>query len=192
MTSATTRPALFHVTLFLILTLLSSLFIDSSQAEEVFKDVGEDGVPTFSDLSLDGSEAVEVRAPITYKAENTTPPKKQWFQRDNDESTPSSPPTEYRLSINSPENGTAVRENSGALTIEVSISPVIHRQHKAQLLMDGQKIRDLSSSGPVVLSNVDRGTHLFQVRVVNDQGNEISTSPGTSISMLRYFKRPGN
>jgi hypothetical protein len=168
----------------LILTLLIAGLPLSVLAAEIYKEVDEDGVPTFSDQKLPGGEVIELREPMIFS------PKEMNYSRDN-----TAPKVEeretvkyFRLDIESPASGEAIRENSGALTLEIVISPGTPPGHTAELLMDGVSIRRLAGSGPVSLSNVDRGTHEFRVRIVDESGEIIQAGPISSISMLRYSK----
>ena len=48
------------------LIILLCLITFSASAEQVYKQVGEDGVPTFSDQALPGAEKVKIEEPVTF------------------------------------------------------------------------------------------------------------------------------
>lgn len=165
---------------------LVAVALAEEPAEEIYVEV-EDGVPSFSDRSSDESQRVDIQPPVTFESENLVPK----FRVREEEAQPPEP-VDYTLEITNPPDDSAIRENSGALTLSVTVSPSPASGHQAELLMDGQVIRTLADSGEVSLSNVDRGTHQFQIRVVDESGREVASGPVTRISMLRYFRPPGN
>lgn len=173
--------------LFLLLTLGATL---ASKAEDVYVTVDEEGVPEFSDQKLPNSTRIELQEPVIFK----NPDQQSLQQRRTVKLSPADKEAapHYDLQITDPPNDTAVRENSGQLLLTVSIKPQPLPGHTAELLMDGRKVRDLAGSGPVELANLDRGTHQFSIRIVDQNGRVIATGPASTISMLRYAVRRGN
>jgi hypothetical protein len=171
-------------TLTILLLALTSSFV---WAEEIYREVGDDGVPTFSDQAMPGAEPITVREPSTFTDET--------FQQNLRlrKSTQNAEPAlvSYSLMITDPPDGAAIRNNAGELTLTVTISPSLQAGHKAELIMDGTKIRNVNASGTIDLSNLDRGTHAFSIRVVDAEGSVITNGPSTAISVLRYHKPPG-
>ncbi len=155
--------------------------------DEIFVDV-EDGVPSFSDRSTDESEKIEIQPPMLFESEKLAPRD----MRRKDEEPPESAPLKYTLEITNPADDSAIRDNAGNLTLTVQVNPDPVSGHSAELLMDGTPVRTLSKSGDVTLTNVDRGTHQFQIRVSDDSGKVVASSPVSRISMLRHFIRPGS
>ena len=152
-------------------------------AEEVSREVDENGVPSFSDQNTPGAEKIEVKEPMTFDSKVFVPEDYEYKPKSAPETGKS-----YQAEIVSPANGDAIRENSGALTINVSIKPVLSPGHKAELLMDGQSIRELVSGGPIELSNIDRGTHSFIVQITNSNGAVLESSPAVSVTLLRHSR----
>ncbi len=174
----TRRLAIFPV-------LLTALLGFQIEAENVFVELDDEGVPTFSDQRTPGAQEIEIPETMTF------PGAAALQERKPAATTESTPPVDAkykRLEITEPENGAAIRENSGALTLNVLIDPALKPGHKGELLMDGTVIQAVNGSGPIALTNVDRGTHLFLIRVVNKKGKVISQSTGTTVSLLRHFK----
>ena len=165
-----------------LFVLILSLACASLYAEEIYKEVDSDGVSSFSDRAVLGTEPVKIQKTSTFTDDS--------LQRQKDMQSPDTETktkqVRYSARVTDPENGASIRDNSGALTLTIDITPDLSSGDKAELLMDGQKIRDLQASGTVALSNVDRGTHSFSIRVVNDHGKVIDTGPSTSISILRH------
>ncbi len=153
-------------------------------ASEVYMEIDENGVPVFSDTRTEGSKEIELREPQTFSSDEAIPQALPQYGAPDAEDD--QPWIYSRLAVTSPANDTAIRENTGAMTISVAIAPGIKNGHKAELMMDGLAIRKLSGSGPVSLSNVDRGTHVFSVRIVDDNGKVIDEGDGVSVTMLRH------
>ena len=93
---------------------------------------------------------------------------------------------DYSLLVTNPPDDSVVRDNAGNLNLTISISPPVQPGHSAELLMDGTKVRDVQGNGIVALTNIDRGTHAFNVRIIDEQGNVITDGPASRISILRY------
>lgn len=166
----------------ILTALLVALASSSAWAEEVYKEVNDAGVPSFSDQAMPGAEPVTVRKTSTFT--DTTYQQNQLKRQKNDSLKPAK--TDYKLLVTNPLNDSAIRDNAGNLTLTVSISPSVQPGHRAELLMDGIKIRDVHAGGDIQLTNIDRGTHAFNIRVLDKDGNIITDGPSNSISILRY------
>lgn len=164
--------------------ILLAIICTSAAAEDIYRDVDEEGVPSFSDQQLPSSEKIEVRETVTF----SDPVIKRRLKKASENKEPNVESMGYELVITEPTSGSAVRDNTGSLTLTASIEPSLRIGHKAELLMDDLVIRRLSSSGPVSLSNIDRGTHEFLLRVVDADGEVVSEGPSSSINMLRFSK----
>lgn len=160
--------------------LLAALTISYAWAEEVYREVNENGVPTFSDHAKPGAEPVTLRQPSIFT--DTTYQQRQLTQQSDD----SQIPTDYSLLVTNPPDDSVIRNNAGNLNLTISISPSVQPGHSAELLMDGTKIRNIQGDGIIALTNVDRGTHAFNVRIIDEQGNVITDGPSNKISILRY------
>ncbi len=159
---------------------VSSSQVSSSQ---VYKEVGEDGVPTFSDQAMPGAEPVKIREPVLFTEPNRLPLTDKSNGKAAEETR-----APYTLLVTEPANESAIRNNAGNISLSISISPGLQENHQGELLMNGTKIRNLSGSGTIELLNLDRGTHAFSVQVVDKRGKVVETGPATSVSVLRYHK----
>jgi hypothetical protein len=169
----------------ILTALLVALASSSAWAEEVYRGVGDDGVPTFSDQAMPGAEPVTVRETSTFTDTTFQQNQKNQLKKRNDDS-PTPEKIDYSLLVTSPTDDAAIRDNAGNLNLTISITPSVHSGHRAELLMDGVKVRDVHTSGPVELTNIDRGMHAFNIRVVDKKGNIVTDGPSTNISILRY------
>jgi Domain of unknown function (DUF4124) len=95
------------------------------------------------------------------------------------------------LSIVNPANDASVRENSGDITVSVSIFPPLVANQQLRLLMDGKTVGQ--SSGPSFpIENVDRGTHSLLLEVVDSTGRSLQQSSVTTFHLQRYHLPPAN
>lgn len=174
-----------------VLTLLVALCLAwLAQAEEVYVTVDKDGVPEFSDEKTPGSETVEIRETMVFD----NPVKQHMNQRPTVKLSPKDAGNQpvYKLAITDPPDDSAMRENSGTLTLTLSISPGINTGHHAELVMDGSPIRRVSGGGPITLTNVDRGTHTFLIQVLDGNDDILASSDPVRVSMLRHFRKKGS
>lgn len=166
--------------------LLVALANSSAWAEEVYREVNDEGVPTFSDHAKPGAEPITLRNPSIFT--DTTYQQSQLKQRSDDSLTPMK--MDYSLLVTNPLDDSVVRDNAGNLNLTISISPSVQSGHSAELLMDGTKIRDVQGNGIIALTNVDRGTHAFNIRIIDKEGNVVTDGPSNKISILRYHSTP--
>lgn len=170
-----------------LLAIATLLLTNMTHARDVYVEVDEEGVPTFSDQKLAGGQKMQIREPLTYSdpiAKNKlVQPRVEKLSPENDSTAP-----HYSLLITEPANDSAIRNNAGNIELTVSIEPGLRKGDIAELMMDGMGLRYLTSSGPVYLNHLDRGTHVFSVRVRDYDGNVVTESPSTSITILRHSK----
>jgi hypothetical protein len=162
--------------------LLVALANSSVWAAEVYREVNDEGVPTFSDHAMPGAEPITLRKPSIFT--DTAYQQSQLKQRSDD--SPAPVKMDYSLLVTNPLDDAVVRDNAGNLNLTISISPSVQSGHSAELLMDGTKIRDVHGNGIVALTNVDRGTHAFNIRIIDKEGNVVTDGPSNNISILRY------
>jgi hypothetical protein len=166
--------------------LLVALANSSAWAEEVYREVNDEGVPTFSDQAKPGAEPITLRKPSIFT--DTRYQQSQLKRRSDESLTPMK--MDYSLLVTNPLDDSVVRDNAGNLNLTISISPSIQSGHSAELLMDGTKIRDVHGNGIIALTNVDRGTHAFNIRIIDKEGNVVTNGPSNQISILRYHSAP--
>ena len=123
--------------------------------------------------------------PGTDKTTKRTP----WIVNEKGEETPEVFVPYSTLSIVAPANDASVRENSGHVTVTVSILPPLAVSHQLRLLMDG-KAMGQNSGTSFPLENVDRGTHSLLLEVVNASGQSLQQASVTTFHMQRYHLPP--
>ncbi len=98
-------------------------------------------------------------------------------------STPRQPYT--RFSITHPSTETAIRDNSGNVTVQTSLDPSLQTSDRVALYMDGIVISEGRQTS-FQLSNVDRGTHTLHAEVKDTAGKTLISTQPISFTLLRF------
>jgi len=95
--------------------------------------------------------------------------------------------SDYQIAVVYPADDQAIRENTGAVSVRVSVSPGLHSSHQVEIRLDGRVV--LSGRGSSVsLTNVDRGLHAVSGVLIDETGTVISRSSAVTFHMLRVAK----
>lgn len=164
-----------------IITTLICLFLSVSvTAETVYKKTNPDGSVTFTDQASTNSKEIKLRKPSSYKPVQLPslglPSKKL------------SPKFDYVVSISQPAKD-AVIVNKQEVTVSASIQPALKRAygHKLRFQLAGQTMESASSS--VTFKNIERGTLIVSVSVINQVGDIVSPVALSSFHVKRFFKK---
>lgn len=161
--------------------LLTIIFLTQLASAEVYRSVDKDGNVVFSDEASPDAETViipEVQTipPPKVGGRYEAPPPKEEFYRE--------------LLVTSPAHDSTIRDNTGNISVGVSVDPSLQGGHQLVLYMDGQEVssgRQLSFT----LNNVDRGTHQLRAVIKDAKGRIVKSSKSSSFHLHRHFKRPG-
>jgi hypothetical protein len=160
------------------LLLLLGAFTTTNATAEVYKHTNPDGSVTFSDVPAKiNAKPIELPPSSTY----SPPPIR------NSESSfePAKIAVNYEsISITSPANDSAVRDNAGNLTIEFNVKPSLKSGHSYVLIMDGKNVGE-GQTGSIQIKNVDRGSHTFTVQVVDGDKKMIIQSSAVVVHLQR-------
>ena len=160
------------------IVLLAIVFIQDAQAgTEVYITRDKNGNPVFSDQPSESAEKIKVQEIMTVPAENIPSKTREATRK---------PTVAYKsLSITRPLNDSAVRENSGKVSISVAAEPGLQKGHKIIISLDGSEI-SRGSSNSVSLDNVDRGTHSVSAAIISPEGTPLITAPPVQFTLLRF------
>jgi len=167
----------------------------SGKDNKIYRSVDEHGNLVFSDQASDNSEAVNVKAPMTYDSRESLDALNRINRlRDSASSGPTDPEilAPYdQLQVTSPQPDESIRENSGSLSITGRISPLLHPEHQVQIVLDGVVVSDGLAA---TLGNIDRGTHQVHLRVVDSTtGETFQDGPTVTFHLMRYsMLHPGS
>jgi hypothetical protein len=88
------------------------------------------------------------------------------------------------FAITQPEDGTAVRNNAGNITISVDISPELRPSNEVYLYLDGVEVGHGAVTN-LALTNVDRGTHQVHAEVKDGNGKTLAKTPSVTFTLQR-------
>jgi len=154
-------------------------------ASGIYKTTDKDGNVIFTDQKVGEMREVELRETTTIPAQKIprTPPARLLDQAGNAQ------PARYAsLNIVTPADGEAIRDNAGNLELRFDIKPAASGTHIVQLVIDGEVKMEVKGNA-ASLTNVDRGEHQFQLKVISrETGKLIQEGPVSKISLLRFSK----
>ncbi|MFT7414150.1 MAG: hypothetical protein ACI9FO_000808 [Methylophagaceae bacterium] len=159
------------------------LLISLSVQADVYRSIDKQGNVIFSDTASDNAEKIELQESYTY-----TPP----VIIDLAEDEPSPDLVEiavpnYTVSIVSPSQNEAIRANAGNITISSTITPALNTERADKLVfsLDDQLKSAAQDTNSYTFTNVDRGSHIAVVSVVDKTGKVIKASK----SILFHLQR---
>ena len=161
-----------------IIVVLLLILLSGFVQAQVYRSVGKDGSVIYSDQPTDGSVKVEVKELETIKSLESPP-------LPTETKKPAQPKYYSDLTITSPGNDQAIRDNAGSVNVTVSVAPGLRSSHKLVLYLDGKEYSK-GNSTMFKLDNVDRGTHQLRVAVLDANGRQLIDSKSVSFHMLRY------
>jgi len=161
-----------RITWLLCAALLAAPF-GTGYAQAVWKWKDEKGVTHYSDQPGPGAVRVELSSQTFSSDEARTD-----IQINPTSSPPVDPSQSYNaLQITSPQSDQTLFASEGPVNVQVNLDPGLQSGHSLQILLDGTNISgEGSSSLSATLPEVDRGTHILQAKVVDDNGEIVVAS----------------
>jgi len=167
-------------------TLLLLLITFAAQAD-VYRSVDKQGNVIFSDTSTDNAEKIELQESYIY-----TPPV---IIDEADDELPS-PLVEmavpdYSIVITSPSQNEAIRENAGNITITIAVTPALNTERGDKLIfsLDGLLKSETQDANSYTFTNVDRGSHIAVVSIVDKTGKVMKASKSILFHLQRVVAR---
>ena len=155
-------------TLTLIFALLIALPL---YAKDVYKWPNEEGVVIYSDTYQPGAERIRVSG-----SKSSDNPSTATTAADQ---TPSSTQAEggyEKFEILTPGNEETVRSNEGVVPVGLSLTPALASGHGIQVLVDGVPLENELKVTQFTLTNLNRGTHSLEAKVVDADGNVLMSA----------------
>lgn len=91
----------------------------------------------------------------------------------------------YSIRITTPLQDDTVRDNQGIIPVAFTTSPMPEEDFSYQMYLDGMPWFQPFFSQQVYLSNVDRGTHTIQVKLMNSEGAVVGESNSVTFHLHR-------
>lgn len=154
--------------------LIIMLTCSISAHAELYKWVDDEGNINYSDQPPFKNAQQHTPSEITEIPAVAVPAKPEPGTRNSTESKPAV--TVYnQLSITSPTQNQTIRDNSGNITISLSVQPALNLKqgHSLTLLLDNQPAQENLTGNTVTLNNIDRGTHQISAVIKNKQGKTL-------------------
>jgi hypothetical protein len=164
----------------IVIAAVTLLLASGAVQAEVYRQVDAQGNVTFSDEPSSGAEAIKVR-PVT----TITLPKMQdleQFEQPQQEQPPG--PLYELVRIVYPRNNEAFTSGNGDVEFSVISSPQLRDGHKYEVTLDGQPVGQ-STSGTILVQQIDRGTHQAGVNIVNRSGVQVGSGTGITFTIHR-------
>ena len=165
-------------------TLWLVIFVTLGVQADIYRSIDRDGNVTFTDEPDTKAELIELEESMTYEAlpiavavptENATLPSE------------AAKKPKYKISIMSPEKNQSIWEGSGVLTATVSVQPELNadRADQLQFKLDGKAVSGPQSELSYAFENIERGSHILAVSVVDKNGKVLKTSKSILFHMQR-------
>ena len=146
-------------------------------AAEIYKRTNPDGSVEFTDVPRSDEEKPVPLSPMsTFKAAPV--------QRNVAPAARADARKYGTISIVSPANEATIRDNTGTVKVNVSLSPALRSGHKLVLLVDGAQ-KGESTSGSFTLNNLDRGSHSLTAQVLDKAGKTLISSTPVTVYLFR-------
>ncbi|MBW3141280.1 DUF4124 domain-containing protein [Ferrimonas balearica] len=161
--------------------LVAALLLAPQGFAKVYRWVDSNGQVHYSDKPQDGAEEIAVDTSKANTIELAKP---------SPTTAPLQPVTapEYRISLSAPEQDATVRDNNGQLNLNIALQPDLLADHRIELLLNGEVVRTVGSGGSFALDNIDRGEHVLQARVIDENGKVLASSRKTTVYLHRHSR----
>ncbi len=165
------------------LLLLCAVIVAPSYAEEVYKRIDKDGVPSFSDTKSNDAEKIVIEPINVQKIPALT-------EQPAINNAPAVSSARYsKLAITSPADQTTLR-NEHKITLTAAIEPGLHNGHRIEFLDNGQPLQTASKATSLELTDFERGSHNLSVRVLDKNGKVLQTSAPITVHIFRTVIKP--
>jgi len=162
---------------------LISVFIAlPSYAEEIYKRVDDNGVPSFSDTESKDAEKIVVEA-VKIQSVPTAAPSHTTTNN-------SQPSVNYsKLSIIKPTDQ-ATLHNDDKILLQIAIEPGLRQGHLIEFLDNGLPLQAAARSSSMMLMNFDRGTHTLTAHIIDETSKVLKTSNPVTVHIFRTIAPP--
>lgn len=170
----------------LFVLLILAVTTADAAGSRIYRTVDEQGNVVFTDIPPredEESEQVVIENPNSFDAQEAAPETDQWIVETPEASA--EPEFSYSvLEVASPQNDESIRENAGNVMIIGNISPNLRPGDTVRLIMDGAVVQEGRQS-TFELTNVDRGTHLVALDIIDSEGKVLIRSSGITFHLMR-------
>ena len=166
------------------------LLPSTATAAQIYKHTDENGKVVFTDVPpRDGESAEKVEVEVTAPNSFETPEAirvdpNAWIVDPEAESEVAAFNYQYSR-ITSPADDESVRENAGNVTLTAEIVPNLRTGDQLHLVIDST-VQQVTRTPHFNLTNVDRGTHVARVDVVDAAGKVLLSGQPSTFHLQRF------
>jgi len=177
----------------LLLLVMLAPAAPTQAATTIYRTVDADGNPVFSDQPPppgERAETLEIQQPSSFEPpvqpQDPATGADAWDWDMQAQAEEDEVPFVYGgVAIVAPANDEGVRGNDGVLNVVAAVTPELRPGHQIEILLDGQMVASAANSA-VAVSDVERGTHTLEARIVDEAGTILVASDPVTFHMLRY------
>ena len=146
---------------------------------DIYKWTDSDGTIHYSDSPNDRAKSVTLPPAQTF----TTSEQKTLTPQKNEKSVEK---VSKKITILQPKPEETIRNNQGFIPIVAEVTPEFGKADLLQVLLDGKPMSEPKHTVLFALNEVDRGTHVIEIQLVDKNKEVIATSERVTI----YLHRP--
>lgn len=165
---------------FILLLLLST---STFAATTVYKVKNPDGSVSYSDQPNNEAEVLQVEPVPTVPS---VPVDRSGYNTPTQDVKTAA--TYRSFSILSPTQDQAFQSPEGSIEIRLALEPALQESHTLDYWLDGSLYQSTSSLA-LQLNNLDRGTHVLEVKII-DKAGQVIDSRNSSFTIHRPFIKP--
>lgn len=139
----------------------------------------------FTDTPHKGAKEIELPEIQTYSDPNQIQqkqPQQSVSQTTQDEKKKSGYES---VTISSPKQNATIRNNTGNVTVSVTIMPALRNSDLVQIKLDGNPVGEPQKNTSFILNNVYRGSHSVSASIVDQNDSVIASSDNVTFFMHR-------
>jgi hypothetical protein len=173
---------------------LACLLATTTANAQIYKKILPDGTVIFTDQPEEGATALTLPPLPTYDGPATTnkPAPSPAAEKPAKTAEPAAKVVTYtRLAIEQPANDSPVRNNSGEVTVAVTLEPALSAKdgHTIVVLLDGKPAAAPAAATSITLQGVERGTHVVEAVVNDANGKALQRSSPVIFHLQRVSVR---
>jgi hypothetical protein len=166
-----------------IVLLVATVVWTTGLSAAVYKSVDAEGNVVYTDEPTGDAKPLKLPPLSTVPAPASSPARQTSAEQEK-----SAEAEGYqRISIVSPGPDATIRDNTGAVPVNVEVEPELNSAsgHRFRYYLDGEAQGNATESAHISFHNVDRGTHTVEVGVVDSAGEELIRSGAVQFHLHR-------
>ncbi|MFT5483245.1 MAG: hypothetical protein ACI9GW_001902 [Halieaceae bacterium] len=161
--------------------IMTCLLCFSAQAQ-IYKHIDANGNVTFTDKPPENAVLIDLghtnTVPAPDKPSQAAPKRMATIEE-------IAPPERYSINIISPLIDAAIPNGPGNFSVDLSVTPDLHPRDSLQLFVDGDPLGRPQRGTSWGLTNISRGTHSLEARIIDNRGDVKGRSPSVRVHVFR-------